>query len=77
MGLFSRNRTADSPTEITDGNGDTWKPAASPGRNGEPVYYNATGPDGYALTPSEIRAEHGVRSTSGGADTTAQQLRMP
>ena len=56
-----RNTTADSPAQITDRNGDTWVPAPAPGRNGEPVYYNATGPDGCDLTPSEIEAEHGRR----------------
>lgn len=49
------------PKQITDSSGDTWLPAPSPGRHGEPVYYNATGPDGYALTPTEIRNEHGIR----------------
>jgi hypothetical protein len=64
MGWFKSYDSSDFPREITDGNGDTWKNAAdhAPGRNGEPTYYNATGPDGYALTPSEIEAEHGRRS---------------
>lgn len=61
MTSLKSHDSGDFPKEITDGNGDTWKPAPSPGRNGEPVYYNATGPDGYALTPSEIKAEHGRR----------------
>lgn len=55
-------RTSDSPDEITDGNGDTWVPATSPGRNNEPVYYPTTGPDSWALTPSEIEAQHGRRN---------------
>lgn len=49
------------PAEIVDSNGDTWKPAPSPARNGEPTYYNATGPDGYMLTPTEITDEIGRR----------------
>ncbi|MEV6547969.1 hypothetical protein AB0M57_04575 [Streptomyces sp. NPDC051597] len=61
MGLFPSYRTSESPAQIIDGNGDTWLPAASPGRNGEPLYYNATGPEGYSLTPSEIEAAHGLR----------------
>lgn len=53
----------DSPAEITDARGDTWKgTAVHPARGGEPCYYNATGPDGYALTPSEIEAEIGRRN---------------
>ncbi|WP_042400123.1 hypothetical protein [Streptacidiphilus carbonis] len=52
----------DAPAEIVDGNGDTWKgTTVHPPRNGEPMYYNATGPDGYALTPTEIANELGTR----------------
>jgi hypothetical protein len=56
-----RHLHPDAAAEVTDANGDTWKPAPSPGRNGEPVYYNTTGPDGYALTPTEIEQEIGRR----------------
>jgi hypothetical protein len=60
MDLFSLLHPS-APTEVTDANGDIWKPAPSPCRNGEPVYYNTTGPDGYALTPTEIEQEIGRR----------------
>lgn len=56
---FPSFRTSDSPSEVKDGNGDTWLPAASPGRNGEPVYYPATGPEGPAMTPTEIHTQYG------------------
>jgi hypothetical protein len=63
MGWFKSHDSADFPREITDGNGDTWKNAADimPGRNGQPVYTPETGPEGPALTPSEIEAERGRR----------------
>ncbi|MFF7023034.1 hypothetical protein ACFY97_18775 [Streptomyces klenkii] len=48
------------PAEITDGNGVVWKPAAHPVRNSEPVYYS-TGSEDWALTPSEIKAQYGIR----------------
>ncbi|PSK47989.1 hypothetical protein B0E38_06466 [Streptomyces sp. 111WW2] len=51
----------DFPAQITDGNGDTWEPAAGPGRNGEPVYYPTTGLETPAETPSEIEANYGIR----------------
>jgi hypothetical protein len=48
----------DAPKEVTDANGDTWKGStALPPRNGKPTYYNATGPDGFALTEQEIQDE--------------------
>lgn len=61
MGLFKSYDSSEFPREITDGNGDTWRNVADimPGRDGEPVYAPETGPEGWALTPSEIAAEHG------------------
>jgi hypothetical protein len=62
MGWFKSHDSDRFPREIVDGNGDTWRNAAdhSPGRNGEPVYYN-TARDDYSKTPSEIKKEHGRR----------------
>ncbi|MDN3244135.1 hypothetical protein [Streptomyces sp. ZSW22] len=51
----------DFPAQIIDGNGDTWEPAAGPGRNSEPVYYPTTGPETPAETPSEIESNYGIR----------------
>jgi hypothetical protein len=64
MGLFKSFDSPAFPREITDGNGHIWRNSegVQPGRNGEPVYYPATGPEGWSLTPSEIEAEHGRRS---------------
>jgi hypothetical protein len=56
--------SGDFPAQIVDANGDTWEPAAGPGRYGEPVYYPTTGPESWALTPTEIRAQYGIRSTT-------------
>lgn len=66
MGLFESFDNSQFPRRITDGNGDTWENAAAimPGRNGEPVYTPATGPESWALTPSEIRAQYGIRGTN-------------
>jgi len=60
MDLFSPLHP-DAPAEVIDVNGDVWKPSPSPARGGEPVYYNTTGADGYALTPTEIDQEIGRR----------------
>ncbi len=56
--------SGDFPAQIVDANGDTWEPAAGPGRYGEPVYYPTTGPESWALTPTEIRTQYGIRSTT-------------
>lgn len=51
----------EDPTEITDGNGHTWKRAVVPGPNGEPAYCSRTSPDVRALPLSEIEARYGIR----------------
>lgn len=62
MEIFPSFRTESSPEQVVDGRGVVWLPAlASPGRNGEPTYYS-TAEDGYALTPTEIKAEYGRRN---------------
>lgn len=48
------------PTELTDGTGTVWKRAASPPRNGQPLYYS-TGKDNWALTRDEIRERYGLK----------------
>jgi hypothetical protein len=58
--MFPTYRTPDSPDQIVDGDGIVWLPAASPGRNGEPVYYS-TGEDNWALTATEIKARYGIK----------------
>jgi hypothetical protein len=56
-------RKDNEPKEIVDGNGDTWRNGSDhmPGRNGEPLYYPTTGPEGPSLTPSEIDRQYGSR----------------
>ncbi|MET8704317.1 hypothetical protein ABZW10_36510 [Kitasatospora sp. NPDC004723] len=52
--------TMSQAEQITDGNGDVWRPAPSPARGGEPTYYNSTGADNWALTPTEIQQHYGT-----------------